>query len=284
MHDGNRVSRLEPATSLVEAVIDVSDDAQVLKLDQRLIEPASNDDDPVIEHRTQRQASSVCSSITEVTKDTEKPAQQIITRKVSDVDEIVSAEDNPELPVNTFRAWTLGLLFSIIGAGINNFFAERLPGIAISSFVAQLVAYPAGKLMERSLPIRRFTTFGKEWSLNPGPFSPKEQMLITIMASVSFGSAYATSIIITQRLPIFYNQQWASNWAYQLLLVMSTQIIGYGLAGISRRFLVYPAAAVWPSTLAVVALNKSFHENRNDVVSGMTIRTICILLIVQVGV
>lgn len=190
---------------------------------------------------------------------------------IHDPDPIVPATDDITIPVGTFRAWSLGLLFSVIGAGINDFFAERLPGIGMSGFVAQLIAYPAGKFMERTLPARTYRVLGYQFTLNPGPFSAKEHMLITIISNVSFGSAHATSVIITQRLPQFYNQQWASNWTYQILLVVSTQIMGYGLAGMSRRFLVYPAAAQWPNNLAVITLNKSFHDTSKNVANGWRI-------------
>lgn len=99
-----------------------------------------------------------------------------------DVSGIVPSTDDPAIPVSTFRVWFIGLWFSIIGSCINNFFAERLPGIGISGFVAQLVAYPMGKLFERVLPTTKFVTFGAEWSFNPGPFSAKEHILITIMS------------------------------------------------------------------------------------------------------
>ena len=42
--------------------------------------------------------------------------------------------------------------------------------------------------------------------------------------------------------------------------VMSLQLIGFGMAGILRRFLVKPAAMYWPSTLSSVALFVGFHE------------------------
>ena len=54
----------------------------------------------------------------------------------------------------------------------------------VSADVAQLLAFPVGKLLEATLPTRRFTTFGYAWSLNPGKFNIKEHMVISIMASV----------------------------------------------------------------------------------------------------
>lgn len=39
-------------------------------------------------------------------------------------------------------------------------------------------------------------------------------------------------------------------------------------AGLTRRFLVYPAAAVWPASLSTMALNKAFHTEVNEPVKG----------------
>lgn len=69
--------------------------------------------------------------------------------------------------------------------------------------------------------------------LNPGPFNVKEHAIIVVMASVSFSVAYATDIILAQK--VFYDQDFGLPW--QMLLVVSTQSLGYGIAGMMRRFL-----------------------------------------------
>lgn len=43
--------------------------------------------------------------------------------------------------------------------------------------------------------------------LNPGPFTIKEHVLVTIMASVGAQTAYATDIVAVQK--VFYNQEWS---------------------------------------------------------------------------
>jgi hypothetical protein len=50
--------------------------------------------------------------------------------------------------------------------------------------------------------------------LNPGPFTVKEHVLITIMASVGSGSAYATDIIAVQR--VYYNQVFNFSCKFEL--------------------------------------------------------------------
>lgn len=122
--------------------------------------------------------------------------------------------------------------------------------------------------MERFLPDKGFTFRGKRHSLNPGPFNKKEHMLITIMANVGFNTPYTVDIILTQFLPQYFNQKYASEFAYQILIGLGTNFVGYGLAGVTRRFLVYPSYCVWPTSLVTIALNKAFHSEPNIAVPG----------------
>ena len=55
-------------------------------------------------------------------------------------------------------------------------------------------AFPAGKLLEKVLPTRQFTTFGYTWSLNPGKFNMKEHTMITIMANVGTNLSYTSRV------------------------------------------------------------------------------------------
>lgn len=70
------------------------------------------------------------------------------------------------------------MIFAILLAGVNQFFFFRYPSVTVPGLVAQLLAFPAGKLLEVIIPRSRF------W--NPGPFNIKEHTLITIMAGVAY--------------------------------------------------------------------------------------------------
>ena len=72
--------------------------------------------------------------------------------------------------------------------------------------------------------------------MNPGPFTVKEHVLVTIMGTVGAVSAYATDIVAVQR--VYYQQQ--NNFSYQWFIVMSTQMIGFSIGGVAKRFLVQP--------------------------------------------
>ncbi|KAF2709743.1 small oligopeptide transporter [Pleomassaria siparia CBS 279.74] len=165
-----------------------------------------------------------------------------------------------DLPANTIRAWVLGLILSFFGAAVNTIFSLRTPVIGIGVIVAQLIAYVLGNAWARFLPNKQHRIFGIKWNLNPGPFNVKEHAIIVVMANVSFGTAYATDIILAQK--VFYKQDFGI--VFQLLLILTTSSVGYGIAGFLRRFLVYPAAMIWPSNLVSVSLLHAMHEKDED--------------------
>ncbi|EGF98214.1 putative oligopeptide transporter [Melampsora larici-populina 98AG31] len=132
-----------------------------------------------------------------------------------------------------FRMWTIGILLVCIGTGVNQFFAQRMPSIGLSVTSAQLVAYPLGCMMARYLPKNVIRIQNHSFTLNPGPFNMKEHMLISI----------ATDIIAVLRIKRFFNNSaLAEKIGFQLTLVLSSQLIGYTLAGMTRKFPVYPPA------------------------------------------
>ncbi|KAK1224966.1 hypothetical protein PQX77_012115 [Marasmius sp. AFHP31] len=165
----------------------------------------------------------------------------------------VANTDDPTMPVSTLRAWVIGMLLAMIFAGVNQFFIFRYPSIYFTAIVPQLLSYPIGRAAAAYIP-RNWTLFGLE--LNPGPFSIKEHVLITVMASVGSGSAYATDIIAVQR--VFYNQVY--NFSYQWFLVLSTQLIGFSIGGIARHILVEPPSMIWPARLVSCALFNTLHS------------------------
>ncbi|TLD11813.1 hypothetical protein PspLS_11664 [Pyricularia sp. CBS 133598] len=182
----------------------------------------------------------------------------------AEVRAVVDNHDDPSLPVSTVRAWVIGLIFSVLLAFINQLFSIRQPSITVSSNVAQILSYPLGKLWEKVMPDYGVTMFGSRISLNPGPFNKKEHMLITIMANVAYATPYTNNIIWAQYLPSFFNQHYAGQFGYQILIGLSTNFIGYGIAGLTRRFLVYPSFCVWPASLVTIALNTAFHDDNSS--------------------
>lgn len=163
------------------------------------------------------------------------------------------------------QSWSLDLIrsFPCVVRIINgvpfdhNLITPSDPSVFITGLVVQLVTLPAGKLLERILPTTRFNTFGYLWSFNPGPFTIKEHVCITVMANVVVGGAYATDVLLTQR--VFYGQK--VTYGYQIMIVLSSQLIGYSLAGILRQFVVWPSSMIWPGALVNSALFNTLHKS-----------------------
>ncbi|KAJ7626771.1 small oligopeptide transporter [Mycena rosella] len=161
----------------------------------------------------------------------------------------VANTDDPDMPVATLRAWIIGLAWAIIIPVGTHFilpYNEALmlyPFRASINFSSSAAAY-----------IPNWHIFGV--SLNPGPFTVKEHVLITIMATVGSQSAYATDIVAVQR--VYYNQIY--NFSYQWFIVLSTQLIGFSIGGVARRFLVAPPSMIWPTNLVNCALFNTLHS------------------------
>ncbi len=56
---------------------------------------------------------------------------------------------------------------------------------------------------------------------------------------------------------MWYDQDFG--WLWQIMFGITTLCTGYGLAGLARRFLVWPAAMIWPTDLVNCALFYTLH-------------------------
>lgn len=177
----------------------------------------------------------------------------------------VPSTDDPSVMQNTIRMWTVGLILTTIGCGMNLLFSFHSPSFSITTYVTSILAWPIGKAWEKFLP--NWKIFGV--GLNPGPFTLKEHALITIMGSVSFGggTAYATDILMAQNR--FYKSDFGTGFA--IVAVLSTQLIGLSLGGLARQFLVDASGAVWPASLVTTTFLTNMHINENHPVHGWNI-------------
>ncbi|KAF9145557.1 hypothetical protein BG015_011845 [Linnemannia schmuckeri] len=193
------------------------------------------------------------------------PEHQVVLDEDDDspIEEVrvtVSNIDDPQLPYNTFRMWFLGLLFTAIISFVNQFFYLRQTTLTLNYAIVALIALPCGHFLARILPTREVELFGYKFSLNPGPFSIKEHVLIGTMAACNTSTAYAVDIVLIQRL--YYHEE--KRFVAGLFLVLTTQIAGFSMAGAIRRFLVRPAHMVWPGTLVTASLFRSLHAEASQ--------------------
>jgi OPT family oligopeptide transporter len=163
----------------------------------------------------------------------------------------VPISDDPSLPTFTFRTWILGSLACVLLSFLNQFFWYRREPLTVTSISAQIAVVPLGHLMASTLTERVFFK-GRKWefTLNPGPFNVKEHVLITIFANSGAGNVYA--IYLVSAVKLFYKKN--LTFLVALVVVITTQVIGFGWAGLFRRYLVEPAAMWWPQNLVQVSL------------------------------
>lgn len=86
----------------------------------------------------------------------------------------------------------------------------------------------------------------------------KEHVAITIFASTAAESALAISIFAADSL--YYNI--SPNVGVGIFTLIGSQLIGYGLGGVMRAFLVYPTYIVFPNLLPTVQLFDALHRGK----------------------
>ncbi|KAI3887025.1 hypothetical protein MKX03_025599 [Papaver bracteatum] len=193
----------------------------------------------------------------------QKPHEEEELSPIEEVRLTVTNTDDHTLPVWTFRMWFLGVLSCCLLSFLNQFFAYRTQPLVITHITVQVDVLPIGHFMARVLPETKFHILGfgdRDFSLNPGPFNMKEHVLISIFANAgsSFGSGYAYAVSIVTIIKAFYHRNISFLAAW--LLVITTQVLGYGWAGLLRKYVVEPAHMWWPSTLVQVSLFRALHE------------------------
>ncbi|KAK1416045.1 hypothetical protein QVD17_31833 [Tagetes erecta] len=182
----------------------------------------------------------------------------------------VPITDDPTQSVFTFRMWVLGLLSCVLLSFLNQFFSYRKSPLIITQITVQVATLPLGRLMAAVLPKTKFGLKllpgcrSRMVSLNPGPFNMKEHVLITIFANAgaAFGNGSAYAVGIVNIIKAFYgrNISFVAAW----LLIITTQVLGYGWAGLLRKYVVEPSHMWWPSTLVQISLFRALHDKEDD--------------------
>ncbi|TFK90092.1 OPT oligopeptide transporter [Polyporus arcularius HHB13444] len=164
--------------------------------------------------------------------------------------EVISAEDDPGLPVLTFRTVFLGVGLSAFTSVLSTIYTFKPQNASVSQLFCLIIAYMLGTAMHCTSP-----SAGVFKYLNPGPFNIKEHTAIVIMASTASNVAVAMECIAA--LDLFYNIK--LNPALAIFQIFASQMIGFGVAGLLRTLLVYPTYAFYPKYIAIVNLLQSLH-------------------------
>ncbi|RWW90492.1 hypothetical protein BHE74_00000438 [Ensete ventricosum] len=163
----------------------------------------------------------------------------------------VPVEDDPTMPVLTFRMWVLGTASCVLLSFLNQFFWYRKEPLSITSISAQIAVVPLGHLMASTVTDRVFFKGSRwEFTLNPGPFNIKEHVLITIFANSGAGSVYAIHVVTAVK--IFYGKH--ITFFVSLLVVITTQV----------------AIRSAPTPLLPYLGSQALHEREDRTKGGMT--------------
>jgi OPT family oligopeptide transporter len=175
----------------------------------------------------------------------------------------ISNKDDPTMLCLTFRSVFIGILLTCLMAFTAQFFAYRTSPLIINAIIIIVLSYMIGQLFTRILPEKVFNI-----TLNPGPFSVKEHALITIMAIAGPGTIYSIEVITIQRLYYHYYL----NHFNAILFLIIMHLLALSIAGILKRYLVWPASMIWPETLLSCGLIRTLttQDELNETGSSWT--------------
>lgn len=153
------------------------------------------------------------------------------------VTQVIHLEDDPTESCLTFRTFFLGSGLSIFASVLQEIFYFKPQTIFVSLVFLTVIAYVLGDAMAAAIPRKGVLRY-----LNPHEFKRKEHAAITIMASAAAVSALATEALAAQEL--FYGGY--PSKAAGIFIVLSSQMLGFGVAGLLRDIIVYPVKMLWP--------------------------------------
>ncbi|KAI9442444.1 OPT oligopeptide transporter protein-domain-containing protein [Lactarius indigo] len=167
------------------------------------------------------------------------------------VTHVISVHDDPSLNPWTFRSFFIGIGLSAFGGVLAEIYYFKPQTVLVSTMFLAIISYVLGIAMEAFIP-----RWGWFRYLNPGPFNKKENAFIVIMASAAANSALGTEVLAVQRL--YYNI--TPNAPASIFLLFSSQLLGYGIAGLMRPILLYPSKMLYPGVLPLVSMFDAFYQ------------------------
>ncbi|KAJ7631067.1 OPT oligopeptide transporter [Roridomyces roridus] len=173
---------------------------------------------------------------------------------------LISLQDDPSLPVWTFRLWFLSIGLSAFGAVLAEIFVNsplqepfisRSESLCLASIVvlAEVIPGPGHKWLKTS-----DTAFWR--FMNPGPFNIKENVGILIMSAAATHGALAINIFAA-----------------------GSQLLGYGLAGMMRSFLVYPTYCVFPNLIPTIQMFDVLFRNQDSILQRKRVKFFWVLFV-----
>ncbi|KAJ7824588.1 OPT oligopeptide transporter [Mycena olivaceomarginata] len=174
------------------------------------------------------------------------------------VRDVVGFEDDPGMPTLTFRpsCSLRNRATSIVHAShrvgfqveADRFLSFRTTSASFSVFFIVLVSWPLGKMMEQVLPNYQIPLGRFSFSLNPGPFSAKEHVLIGIAGNAGSKGNWASNYNLDMNHAVAFFFGWAAS------------IVGFAFTALVRQVLIYDPAFIFPVSLQQVTLYRTIHK------------------------
>ncbi|KAI8339232.1 OPT family small oligopeptide transporter [Chlamydoabsidia padenii] len=171
---------------------------------------------------------------------------------IVNVNKIVGVTDDTTLRCFSVRASVVAVGLAALSSSVSQLMFFKPVGLALSNTFMLMVAYLMCTAWSNYLP--------KGGWINPFPFNHKEFACIYVAVSSANVSSYATYILSAQAL--YYDNP--PSGAGAVFLIFATQLVGYGIAGQLRSFLVYPANMIWPTTLPTITLIRTLTSDRDE--------------------
>ncbi|KAI3898502.1 hypothetical protein MKW92_041619 [Papaver armeniacum] len=170
----------------------------------------------------------------------------------------VPITDDPTLPCITFRTWFLGITSCALLAFLGQFFGYCQNPLSLSSVCIQIVVLPIGKIMAATLPMKSITIPFTNRKMNIGDISK----LSRYQFHDSSGEIWKC------------HQRQCHRKGHFILTVLNYvgvwMMLGYGWAGLFRKYLVDSPYMWWPSNLVQVSLFRALHEVERRPKGGLT--------------
>eukprot|EP01135_Chromosphaera_perkinsii_P000639 Nk52_evm6s147 gene=Nk52_evmTU6s147 len=196
----------------------------------------------------------------------------------NDNEEAISTEGRPELdvpedaPILTFRVFLISSLLTYIVGYVNQIGSYRTVSFSIDTVVVFIVSFPLLKMISEKLPNYRMNIGSMQFDLNPKPFNIREHLLISVISSDAAGSSYVANTLYFMEYQLHDNLGWMGDF----LLIASTKLVGYGIAGVTFKLLIEPAMMVWPQAIYTAELFRMLHDGTKSRLKVFTIVAICV--------
>ncbi|OAA38310.1 oligopeptide transporter [Metarhizium rileyi] len=181
------------------------------------------------------------------------------------VTHVLHVDDNPAESPWTFRAIFLGLVLCVFASVLQEIFYFKpqiiLVSVVFLTVVGYILALPFSLIPRRDDGGDSISITSRVCRLlNPADFNSKEHTFMVIMGSAGSTSAVATQVLAAQRL--YYGSD--PNKGAAIFLVVASQFLSYGIAGLLRSVLVQPAKMLWPVNIPVNTLLETLHRDRRE--------------------